>query len=466
MPASNFMTSGLSRRGFLIGTATALGAAALPMSLTGCSRAAVGGGTGSMSFMYWGSSYEDEIIRKMLASFEKKSGVSMKPMFTSGDQYDTKVNTLIASNTPADVAYMHDYMVYDLAQKGQLLNLYPEFDKHPGLQDRLPGTYYFWDDGKCAGNQTGTTAILMYYSKKAIKEAGIENPPAIPASAWDWDRFVSAADKLTLDQSGRHPSDSGFDPNNVKQYGAAAFFNWWYGFVKSNGGDITNEDGTKYALDSPEAVQALQALQDLIVKHRIAPNPKQQGAPGASGSDTSTDFRTRRVALSFDGTWAMLNLNKQKIDYGIGVMPRHQQAVTLQLSGATVIASGTKRPKEAVDFYLYHNDPHTVTELFTSGLWLPLEKKYYTNEDDIKFWTDNENHPPEFRTAVIDALMSNAVTIYSQRLKNINAVTQVLGPAIDRIAQGNESAAEVCKDLRDKVQPLLQGMYPNPMAGK
>ncbi|WP_336629741.1 MULTISPECIES: ABC transporter substrate-binding protein [unclassified Microbacterium] len=466
MLVNNSTSPRLSRRGFLLGTAGLVGTALLPMSLTGCSRAGAGSSGAGMSFMYWGSSYEDEIIRKMLTSFQKKSGVAMRPMFTSGDQYDTKVNTLVASNTPADVAYMHDYMVYDLAEKGQLLNLYPQFDKHPQLQDRLPGTYYFWDDGKCAGNQTGTTAILMYYSKKAIKEAGLENPPAVPGSAWNWDQFVSAADKLTLDQAGRHPSDSGFDPNNIKQYGAAAFFNWWYGFVRSNGGDIANEDGTKYALDSAEAIQALQDLQDLIVKHRVAPNPKQQGAPGASGSDTSTDFRTGRVALSFDGTWAMLNLNKQKIDYGIGVMPKHQQQVTLQLSGATVIANGTKKPSDAVDFYLYHNDPHNVTELFTSGLWLPLEKKYYTNEADIRFWTDNENHPAEFRTAVIDALMTNAVTIYSQRLRNINAITQVLNPAIDRIASGSQTAAEVCKGLRDQIQPLLKGMYPNPMLGK
>lgn len=51
-------------------------------------------------------------------------------------------------------------------------------------------------------------------------------------------------------------------------------------------------------------------------------------------------------------------------------------------------------------------------------------------------------------------------------MSHINAITQVLSPAIDRIASGSQTAAEVCKGLRDQIQPLLKGMYPNPMLGK
>ena len=56
-------------------------------------------------------------------------------------------------------------------------------------------------------------------------------------------------------------------------------------------------------------------------------------------------------------------------------------------------------PEEAVELYLFHNDP-TKVDLFSSGLWMPLEKKYYTDQADIDFWTKNDVHPPEYRTAV------------------------------------------------------------------
>lgn len=453
------LRTGISRRGFLTGAAGIIGASTMPFLLSGCSSQAVA--SEPLSFMYWGSSYENQIIRSMLSAFSKShGGADMQPMFTSSQAYNTKINTLVAANTPPDVAYMQDFMTYDLAGKGLLTNLYPKFHKYPQLADRLPSTYYFWDHDKCAGNQTGATAIVLYYNRDALKEAGVAAPPAVSADAWDWDTLLQAADRLTVDSSGRHPSEAGFSQNNIKQYGVDGFFNYWYGFVKSNGGDITNEDGTKYALDSPESVQALQNLQDLVMKHRVAPTPVAQGA---SGTTTATDFQTRRVGMAFDGTWTMLNLNQEKLSYGIGVQPKMKTAVTLQTSGATVIFNQTKSPEEALELYLYSYDPHNLKELFTSGLWLPVETKYFTNEADIAFWTDNANHPPEFRTAVIDALLTNSVTIYSQRLRNIDAITQVLNPAIDRISQGNQTAAEVCTSLRDQIQPLLKGFYPNPM---
>ena len=460
MSTASFPQAGISRRTFLAGAAaSAVAGSAL---LAGCSSDSTGKPqSAGMGFMYWGSSYEDEVVRKMLTAYTQKSGTPMTPMFTTGseDEYNTKVNTLVAAGTPPDVAYQHDYLAYQLADKGLLLNIHDYFKEFPALAERLPGTYYFWDDDKCLGNQTGVTANLLYYRKSTLDKAGVHYPPAEADKAWSWDTFVENADKLTVDSSGRHPSESGFNPNDVKQFGVSNFFTQWYPFVVANGGDVTDPAGKTYTLDQPEAVKALQDLQDLIHKHRVAPTPKQQGA---SGADTSTDLRSGRVAMVFDGTWAMLNLNKQSIDYGIGVHPKHVKSITVQLSGCTAISSKVADPKKAVDFYMFHNDPKNVTELYTSGLWLPLEKKYYTNDADIAFWTDNPGHPKEFRTAVIDVILNHSVTTYTQRLRNITAIREVLNPAIDVIQEGSQPAEAVLKSLKDKVAPLLKGVNPNP----
>ncbi len=452
----------LSRRSLLAGgagiaAATALAGCSSPSSPGGGSSAAGAG----MSFMYWGSSYEDQVVRRMLGAYTDESGTPMTPLFTTGSEqeYNTKLNSLVAANNPPEVLYLHDYMSYSLAEKNLLMNMEGYLDKYPALADRLPGSYYYWDDGKLLGNQTGATANLLYYKKGAFDAAGIEYPPAEAGKAWDWDTFVSTADKLTFDVNGKHPSESGFNANDVKQFGVSNFFEEFYAFVASNGGDITDPTGMQYALDSPEAIKALQDLQDLVHTHRVAPTARQQSA---SGANTSTDLRSGRVAMVFDGTWAMLNLNQEKIDYGIGVHPKQAESLTVQRSGSTAIFESAADHDKAVDFYMFHNDPHNVTELFTSGLWLPLEMKYYTNEEDIAFWTDNEGHPKEFRTAVIDVILDHSVTTYTQRLKNITAIREVLLPAIDVIQQGNETAETVLTGLRDKVQPLLKGVYPAP----
>jgi hypothetical protein len=45
----------------------------------------------------------------------------------------------------------------------------------------------------------------------------------------------------------------------------------------------------------------------------------------------------------------------------------------------------------------------------------------------------------------------------------MSRIRDVLFPAIEVIQQGHESAKDVCVNLRDQIQPLLAGVYPNPM---
>jgi multiple sugar transport system substrate-binding protein len=422
-----------------------LGGGALAAAASALSSCAVGegtaGGGNSIAFMYWGSTYEDAVVRQMLDAFTTDTGLPTSARFTpgSGDQYDTKLNVLIASGDAPDVLYSHEYMAFNLAERGLAHNLYPDFDKYPELANRFPGSYYFWEEDKCLGNETGLTVNCLYYMKPAFDAAGLEYPPATAEDAWEWDTFLENAMALTIDSNGKSPGDTGFNPDHVSQYGVSGFFNSnaWYAMVRANGGDLTSEDGTEYALDSPEAIEALQHLQDLIHTHHVSPIPKPGGS---SGSDTSTDFRSGKVAMAFDGTWTMLNLNEQDIPYGIGVHPKHQESLSLQFSGCTMINGKTPIPEKATEFYLYHNDPRNLPELFTSGLWLPLDMKYYTEPEDIAFWTDNENHPPEFRTAVMDYMQTNTVTSFIQRLRNMSRIRDVLFPAIEVIQQGHESA--------------------------
>lgn len=460
--AEDTVRSSVSRRRVLQAGGGALAAG---LALAGCGSGAQTAGKGNgLGFMYWGSSYEDAVVRKMLEGYGKETGLSVTPLFTPGteDQYNTKLNVLVASGDAPDVLYSHEPTAYSLAERGLALNVLPYFDKYPALADRFPGSYYFWEDGKCLGTETGPTINCLYYRRSAFDTAKLDHPPARNEDAWDWDEFLENAIQLTYDAEGRHPEEKGFDPESIEQYGVSGFFanEAWYAFVRANGGDLTSEDGRTYALDGAEAVEALQRLQDLIHRYHVSPMPKPGGA---SGADTSTDFRSGRVAMAFDGTWTMLNLNQEDIDFGIGVHPRQQEAVTIQSSGCTMINARTPIPEQAIDFYLYHNDPHNLPELFTSGLWMPLEMKYYTNEEDIRYWTDNKNHPKEFRTAVIDQMLHHSVTSYKQTVKKMSRLRDVIQPAVEVLQQGRKSARELAADLKDQVQPLLEGRYTNPM---
>ncbi|GAB3825942.1 ABC transporter substrate-binding protein [Kribbella italica] len=441
-----------------------LGGLAALGGVAGCSGKSLGdsgsaSGAAQLQFMFWGSTAEQKAIAAMLKGFEQdKPGTTVKPVFTPAD-YDTKLNALVASNRQPDLCYMQSPMGYRLAEQGKLVNLYPYFDKYPDLANRLPGTYFWWDKGKTYGTQSANEIMSLWYNKAAFTEAGVTAPPAEAAKAWTWDTFVDTAYKLTVDQEGRHPDEAGFDPKRIRQYGASAGLGAtvWHPLLLSRGINFTDEAAKKSMLDTPEAIGVFQDLADLMFKHRVAPTPSQLGNNAPS---TTVQLKTRRVAMVIDGQWTLLDLSQGDLDFGMGVLPRYDQPMTITLGGATAIFASTKHEEEAVELYLHHDNPEKV-DLFSSGLWMPLEKRYYTDQKDIDVWTKNDAHPPEYRTAAIDYTMNHSAPYFYQKLRNIEAIDKVLTPAIQVIQQGKTPAADVLKPLAAKLNGgLLQGAYP------
>ncbi|MCW6006400.1 sugar ABC transporter substrate-binding protein [Micromonospora sp. CPCC 205371] len=414
-----------------------------------------------LQFMYWGSTFEQKAVEKMLKAFEESnSGTKVKPLFTP-DEYDVKLNTLVASGNVPDVGYVPMAMSYRLAEQGKLVNLFSYLDKYPQLASYLPDAYLWYGKDKLHGVATANEIELLWYSKAAIAEAGISTPPAQASSAWTWDQLVENAYKLTVDQSGKHPDESGFNAKQVRQFGISSSITYaaaWYGFLRSNGADFADPTGTKCLLDTPEAIEVFQNLQDLIYKHRVAPGPGQLAATGDDVPGTNILLKTKRVAMIVDGHWSLLDMNESKVDYGIGVLPKYDQPFTTsQVAGASAVFAGSKNVEEAIELFAFHIDPRYV-DLYKQGLWMPQERKYYEDQGAIDSWTKNDSHPPEFRTAVVDYARDHGVPDLRGRLKNLSVInSDVLTPALQEIETGKRPAAVVLKEVAPKITSRMQG---------
>ncbi|MEU4515987.1 extracellular solute-binding protein [Nonomuraea wenchangensis] len=443
---------------FRMGGLAALGAAA---AACGSGGGTAGAGDKRLQFMYWGSTFEKTAVEKMLRSFaEKNPGVEVKPLFTP-DEYDVKLNSLIAGGNVPDLGYVPMSMSFRLAEQGKLVNLFPYLKKYPQLAGYLPDAYLWYGPDQLHGVATANEIELLWYSKAAIAEAGIAAPPAVASSAWTWDQLVENAYKLTVDQNGRHPDESGFDPKQVRQFGVSVSITYaaaWYGFLRSNGADFADEAGKRCLLDTPEAVQVFQNLQDLIHKHRVAPGPGQLAATGDDVPGTNILLKTKRVAMVVDGHWALLDMNESKVDYGIGVLPTYKEPFTTsQVAGASSVFAGGKHVEEAVELFAFHIDPRYV-DLYRQGLWMPQERTYYEDQAAIDSWTKNDGHPPEFRTAVVDYAREHGVPDLRNRVKNLSAISSdVLTPALQEIESGKRPAAEILKAVTPKITGMLQG---------
>ena len=414
-----------------------------------------------LRFTYWGSAMEKAAVEQMVAAFEQANpDVRVEPIQLTYEEYLARVTAMINQGEGPDVGYFPGLQAPLWAQEGKLMDLTDLVKTDPLLSSALPATRYYFGQGRIAALNSAVEVTLLFYNKTLFDQAGLSYPPSDPAKAWTWDEFVAAAQKLTVDVNGRHANETGFDPQQIRTYGAAfdKIYEGWtvYPFVFSNGGQVVNDDGTRLLLDSPEAAEALQKLTDLMWVQHVTPTPEQDtNLPGYV-----TMLQTGNLAMHIAGQWSLLDYaSVEDLKFGVAVLPRLKEPVTVVLGSPTVIFAGTAHKEAAVRFYKFHNNPEAV-QLFARGLWMPLQKIYYTDPAKMKFWLDNPAHPVEMRPAFTDYVMNNTVPLPSYYIRNYAEVLdKAVQPALESIWNNETSAAAALKQAATVAQPLLQGRW-------
>ncbi|MQA82767.1 MAG: extracellular solute-binding protein [Streptosporangiales bacterium] len=412
----------------------------------------------------WGSDVEKEHVRSAVDGFVK-GGKNRKVtyQFIPNDGYEAKMNTLVAAGDLPDLSYQSEGLAMRLASQGRLANILDYEDEYPQIGDMLPTVVHRWAPGK-AITQLAVEMMMMWYNAEAIKEAGVPTPPAVAGKAWSWDAFVGYCEKLTVDREGRHPTESGFDPKAVKQWGTLAPTGWpqFYPLLRSNGADIVDETGKRCVLDSAAAVDVVSDIHDLIYEHHVAPTPAQFKTFAATF--TADLLENRRVATVLDGQWNLLDLGQMKLDYGVGVLPRFEEPKTVNLCNAVVVSAKSKKVDLAIELMLHLADP-TKNDLYAKGLWMPLGKKYYTDPKAVASWTDNPVHPKEFKTAALDYLVECGEEEPAYKIKNWDQINNILTAEMDGLfasAKGGKAVVRAAmQKAKKRIDPLLRGVYPS-----
>lgn len=414
----------------------------------------------TLRFTYWGTEVEKEAVEEMVQAFETENpGIQVEAMHIPDSEYITRVSSMIAAGRPPDVGYMLDTYALQWASEGKIMDLTDIVQADPELSSRLPETYYPMGLGRTIGTSTAVEVMLLFYNKDLFDAAGVPYPPASAEAAWTWDEFLDAAQRITVDRNGRHPGEDGFEPDNIRVYGVSFPKSAWYSyypFIYSNGGALVNDDGTRLTIDSPEAIEAIQRLADLMWVEHVTPTPAQeQGLPPSDAL-----FQTGQLAMDIRGQWKLLDYsNMEGLRFGVGVLPKMKTAKTLLLGSPTVIFSSTPHLDVAIRFYKFHNDPKVV-DLFARGLWMPLQERYYTDPATIASWIDNPAHPPESREAIVDYTLCCVVRAPHFYVKNFGQIaSEVIQPAIDRVWSNQATAAQAMRQAVRDAAPLMAGRW-------
>ena len=264
-----------------------------------------------------------EEFKKIHPDFEVER-IDMK-----GTELPTWYQTQVVAGTPPDIVNIQGGLWLEYASQGGLKDMTPLLERDKEYKDKLiPEFLSNWVyDGKQYGMPLYVTKTLLFLNKNMMKEAGIEANPT------SFDEMMAAAEKMT------GPGKSGFMTLN---------FDWLYWpLFKMNGIDFVNEDMTKAAFNTPEAVALIKKIAEATEKgviDKISWTGRWVEPNGAFAAGTVGMLHAHAPAYLWfksKGEW----VNEDSVD-----------SIALPGGWATpnshslVISEGSKHPEEAWDF--------------------------------------------------------------------------------------------------------------------
>jgi len=449
----------MSRRQFLQisagGAATiALAACAAPLAPpsapAGDGSAAKEGVT--LSFLNRGGQFIEDVMGQQMDLYrESNPDVTFEINAVAGASHQEMLLTMIASNTGPDIWFDANRTTGPLTRKGVTMNLEPfiETDKNWNDDDFVDNVFVAQTyDGARWGLPWDSGAMLIGFNIDLFAEAGIALPEV---GYWStWDDIVELGKQLTFDLDNNTPNDSGFDPARVRQYGFQA--DRGHGrqtYIWANDAEIIAGDGSM-PMDSEAFIEAMNWMQDLGLKHFVAPSPAYEAAGEIS-------IQSGTVAMQHIGAWSIGRINQAGINWGTIQVPYSKTKISYGHYSPLCIFSKTKYAQESYDFIswacLSHDGQAILVDL---GMQQPVRK-------DLRevFLNDNDAPSKASRQAFYDAFENNETFRWPGDMIGsyyggwYQTLLDYWGPYLDRFWLGEVRWEDIAAEVRVGSEKVL-----------
>ncbi len=214
----------------------------------------------------------------------------------SWDSYYDTLNTAFAGGNPPDVAIMHGSSLVDYAKRGLLQPMDPlvgaaNIDLSDAVAAAKTAISY---NGANYAVPFDVHAALSHVNVDLFKKAGLVNADGTPKMPTSADEFLADAKKMK-DSTGKNFMA-------IARVGDQLGVHLLEGLIEQQGSDILSPDGTKSAIDSPEARKGLDFMDKLFSGGYVNGNQTYDAA--------QQSFLTGDVAMLFNGTWVVDQYNK------------------------------------------------------------------------------------------------------------------------------------------------------------
>jgi multiple sugar transport system substrate-binding protein len=406
--------------------------AAAALALSGCSAGGDTPSDGTVELVFWHGYTEadGDVLEGIVDAFnDSQDEVHISTEINTWDVIDDTLLPALSSKTGPDLVAMPAERFPVYAAKKAFISLDDFYaDAANNASDVVEGAKAMTEvDGSTYAVPIGFVPLAIYYDKAAFADAGITEVPA------DWEAWVDAAKKLTVDENG---------DGTPERYGivlpdhATVGNGVWPSLLWGNGGDIV-PDG-EAVVDSAENAETLAFWHDAIVNDKISPT-------GVDGIEADSVFSSGKAAMTFGGPWMTFIAGDAGIDYGIAPIPAGPETQAASAIGLTlsVTDQGDSAKQEAAQKFL----------------------AYFLNDDNAAAWSLGSGWPPLRTSIPADAVAENpTVAALSQftsftrpLLPGVVNSTDVLA-ALDELTQrsmAGDDIASLLAEAQSKVEAAL-----------
>jgi multiple sugar transport system substrate-binding protein len=258
------------------------------LAATGAGLVAGGGDRPAISLLVFGDPEELAAYRRLIAAYERREPDARVRLVEASDRVDliARLSTGFAAGSPPDL-FLINYRYYgQFAARGALEPLAARLRRSSTIAESD-----FYEQALDAFRWGGTltcrpqnlSSLVVYYNRDLFRRHGVAEPEA----GWKWYHMVDRAKQLTRDVDGDGTVDVyglGVEPSIIR----LAPLVW------SAGGDLVDdpERPTRFRLDDPAALEAMEALFSLRVAHGVIPSEPEQ-----ESEDDETRFVGGRTAM-------------------------------------------------------------------------------------------------------------------------------------------------------------------------
>ncbi len=283
-----------------------------------------------------------EFMNEVVDEFNAQNpDIIVEHLGTNFWDYWTRLTTAMAAGTGPDVA-LND--LGNVASRASMGVIAPLDDLMAGsdvsLDEFWPASHPMLEyEGSIYALPFETDVRALYYNRAHFEEVGLD-PDSPPTT---WEELSEYDDLLTTSLDNGRLTRVGFNPT----WGNLGF----HTFAWLNGADFQADDGS-IVLNSPEAVEALEFMVDLVNRY----GQREMSAFSASfGSGATDPFITGQVSMVAENNTFAANLRRfaPDLDWGVAQLPHNGTPASWSNGFSIELSAGSDNKEAAWRFISY-----------------------------------------------------------------------------------------------------------------